>query len=86
MHQNLWQKKWIEVNDLSSGQYCANKNIRFKIWTLRSDLCDYSDAYIVVRGRISVRGTNDVSRKNKNLTSRIMLHLDHVYQKSITHS
>ena len=69
-----------------SGQYWANKNIRFKIWTLRLDLCDYSDAYIVVKGRISVRGTNDVNRKNENLTSRIMLHLDYVYQKSIIHS
>ena len=23
------KKKWIEVNDLSSGQYSSNKNIRF---------------------------------------------------------
>ena len=47
-------RKWIEVNDLSSGQYSANKNIRFKTSMLRSDLCDYSDAYIVVNGRITV--------------------------------
>ena len=42
-------KKWIEVNDLSGGQYSFNKNIRFKIPMLRSDLFDYSDAYIVVK-------------------------------------
>ena len=36
-------KKWIEVYDLSSGQYSVNKNIRFKTSMLRSDLCDYSD-------------------------------------------
>ena len=35
---------------------------------LRSDLCDYSDAYIVVKGRIGVRGTNDANRTNKKLT------------------
>ena len=35
---------------------------------LRSDLCDYSDAYIVVKGRISVRGTNDANKRNKKLT------------------
>ena len=36
-------KKWVEVNDLSRGQYSINKNIRFKISVFRSDLCDYSD-------------------------------------------
>ena len=35
---------------------------------LRSDLCHYSDAYIVVKGRISVRGTNDANKRNKKLT------------------
>ena len=42
-------KEWVEVNDLSSGQYSDNKNIRFKTSMLRSDLCDYSDAGIVVK-------------------------------------
>ena len=46
-------KKCMEVNDLSGGQYSASKNIRFKTSMLRSNLCDYSDAYIVVKGRIS---------------------------------
>ena len=32
---------------------------------LRSDLYDYSDAYIVVKGRISVSGTNSANRRNK---------------------
>ena len=36
-------RKWIEVNDGSSGQYSVNKNIRFKTKMLRSDLYDYSD-------------------------------------------
>ena len=34
---------------------------------LRSDLCDYSEAYIVVKRRISVTGTNDANRRNKKL-------------------
>ena len=42
-------RKCIKVNDLSGGQYSFNKNIRFETPTLRSDLCDYSDAYIVVK-------------------------------------
>ena len=41
-------KNWMEVNDLSSDQYSVNKNM-FKTSMLRSDLCDYSDAYIVVK-------------------------------------
>ena len=47
-------RKWIEVNDLSSGQYSASKNIRFKTPMLRSDLCVYSDAHITVKGTIDV--------------------------------
>ena len=44
-------KKWIEVNDLSGSQYSTNKNIlRFKTPMPRSDLCDYSDMYIVAEG------------------------------------
>ena len=34
---------------------------------LRSDLCNYSDAYIVVKGSISVIGTNNAKRRNKKL-------------------
>ena len=60
-------KKWIEVNDLSSGQYSVNKNITFKTSMLRSDLCDYSDAYIVVKGIISVTGTNGANIRNKKV-------------------
>ena len=59
-------KKWIEVNDLSSGQYSVNKNIRFKTSMLRSDFCDYSNAYIVVKGD-SVEGDSDAKTRNKNI-------------------
>ena len=34
-------KNWIQVNDLSSGQYSVNKNFSFKTSILRLDLCDY---------------------------------------------
>ena len=52
---------------------------------LRSDLGDYNDAYIVVKGRITVRGKNNSKQRNKNIFFKDMLHLDHAYQKSITH-
>ena len=47
-------KKWIEVYDQSEGNYNVNKEIRIKTSILRSDLCDFSDAYIVVKGNITV--------------------------------
>ena len=47
-------KKWIEVDDQSQGNYNVNKEIRIKISMLRSHLCDFSDAYIVVKGNITV--------------------------------
>ena len=34
---------------------------------LRSDLCDYNDAYIVVEGDITVEGANDRDKHNRNL-------------------
>ena len=61
-------KKWIKKkNDLPSCQYSINKNIRFKASVLRSDLCDYSDAYIFVKGRITVEGDNDDKIRNQKL-------------------
>ena len=60
-------KKWIEVYDQSEGNYNVNKEIRIKTSMLRSDLCDYSDAYIVVKGDITLEGDNDANKRNKNL-------------------
>ena len=47
-------KKWIEVYDQPEGNYNVNKEIRIKTSMLRSDLCDFNDAYIVVKGNIIV--------------------------------
>ena len=46
----------VEINDESKGRY-DNSNIRFKTTTIRSSLCDYSDAYIFVKGLITVPNT-----------------------------
>ena len=59
---------------------------------LKSDLCDYSDIYIyiyiyiVVKGTITVEGDDDNKKEIENYPLRIMLHLDHAFQKSMTHS
>ena len=47
-------KKCTEVYDQSEKKYKPNKEIRIKTSMLRSDLCDFSDAYIVVKGNITV--------------------------------
>ena len=47
-------KKWIEVYDQSEGNYNLNKEIRIKTSILRSDLCNFSDGYILVTGNITV--------------------------------
>ena len=44
----------MELYDQSGGAYNINKQIRSKTSMLRSDLCDYNDAYIVVEGIITV--------------------------------
>ena len=45
--------KWIEFFDQSNGTYNPNKDIRFKTLQLRSDLCDFNEAYIVVTGKVA---------------------------------
>ena len=61
-------KKWIEVYHQSEGNYNVNKEIRIKTSMLRSDLCDFSDAYIVVKENIIVTKktftTNDIDAPN----------------------
>ena len=46
-------------HDQSGGTHNTNKQISFKTSMLRSDLCDYSDAYIVVKGKITVTNLNN---------------------------
>ena len=47
------------MNDQSRGTYNINSDIRFKTTMLQSNLCDYSDAYILVKGRITITGAGD---------------------------
>ena len=68
MPNNSTVSNFVTKNGLSSGQYSLNQNISFKISMLKSDLCDYSHAYIVLKRRITVKGDNDVKTSNKKLT------------------
>ena len=55
-------KKWIEVHDQSEKNYSVNKEIRIKAPMLRSNLCDFSDAYIVVKGTITVTNPDNIKK------------------------
>ena len=66
-------RNWIEINDESRGT-CINESIRFKTTMLRSNLCDYVDAYLLVKGTIAITGAgaNDAAKRldeiNKGVT------------------
>ena len=49
-------RNWVEINDESRGVYNVNSQIKFKTTMLKSSLCDYSDAYILVKGKITIAG------------------------------
>ena len=60
-------KTWTEVYDQSEGNYNVNEEIRITTSMLRLDLCDYSDAYIVVKATTTVANP-DGGKRNKEVT------------------
>ena len=52
-------KNWVEINDESRGTYIVNSQIKFKTTMLKSSLCDYSDAHILVKETITITGAGD---------------------------
>ena len=42
-------KNWVEINDDVYGTFNSNSRAKFKTSMLRSSVCDYSDAYILVK-------------------------------------
>ena len=57
-------KNWVEINDESRGGYNVNSQIKFKTTMLKSILCDYSDAYILVKGTITVNNIGRAAAPN----------------------
>ena len=57
-------RNWVEINDESRGVYNVNSQIKFKTTMLKSSLCDYNDAYILVKGTISVNNTTQGAAAN----------------------
>ena len=62
----------VEINDESRGAYNVNSQIKFKTTMLKSRLCDYSDAYILVKGTISVNNTAGAGAAANNIDIKVI--------------
>ena len=82
-------KKWVEVHYQSGSaddRYQPNKQTRFKASMLRSDLCDYSDAYIDVKGTITLDGAANANKRNKGTAFKNNASFISLFQKLIIQS
>ena len=65
-------RNWVEINDEARGTYSPNKQIKFKTSMLRSSLCDYGDAYILVKGNITVNNTTAAGAAANNTNKKVI--------------
>ena len=65
-------RNWVEINDESRGAYNVNSQIKFKTTMLKSSLCDYSDAYILVKETISVNNTAAQGAAANNTNKKVI--------------
>ena len=65
-------KNWVEINDESGGIYSVNSQIKFKTAMLKSSLFDYSDAYILVKGTITVNNTAAAGANANNTDKKVI--------------
>ena len=65
-------KNWVEINDESRRTYNVNSQIKFKTTMLKSSLCGYSDAYILVEGTITVNSTAAADANPNNTNKKVI--------------
>ena len=65
-------RNWFEMNDEARSIYSPNKQIKFKTLMLRSSLCDYGDAYISVKGNITVNNTAAYDAAASNINKKVI--------------
>ena len=67
-------KNWVEINDESKELYSYDSDIRFKTTMLRSNLCDYADEYIIVKGTITNTGAGvDVAARQTDEINKCVI-------------
>ena len=65
-------KNWVEINDESRQTYKVNSQIKFKTTMLKSSLCDYNDAYILVEGNITVNNIAAADANANNTNEKVI--------------
>ena len=74
---NLIQKKWYVIDSQTAkGKQKQGDTIKFETETIKSSICDYSDAFILVTGNITVNAANDT-----DLALKIVYHFLRVKQE-----
>ena len=63
-------KNWVEINDESRGTYNVISQIKFTTTMLKSSLCDHSDAYILVKRKITFTGARNDAKLDKQMKER----------------
>ena len=79
MLDNIWNqpskfrtKSWVEIDDESRRAYKTNSQVKFKTTMLKSSLCDYSDAYILTKGTITVNNTVAGAADGNNVNKTVI--------------
>ena len=82
-------RKWYIINDQNNGQYgTGNENdstIKFETKVIKPNLCDHSDAYILVTGDIKVAGVaadTNVAFKNCSPFTGCVTHINEEHVKT----
>ena len=68
----LKTKNWVEINDESRGTYNVNSQIKFKTAILKSSVCDYSHAYILIKETINVNNTAATDADENNTNKKVI--------------
>ena len=66
-------RNWIKINNESQGTYITDQ-IKFKNSMMRTNICDYSDAYIHIKGTIRVPNTGTAAAPNNRNKNVIFKH------------
>ena len=67
-------KNWVDVSNKVRGSYDVNSQVKFKTTMVKSTRCKYSDAYILVKGTITITGAGaeaakrNADERNKQIT------------------
>ena len=66
-------KNWVEINDNSRGTYNTNSHMKLKTSMVKSILCDYSDVYTLVKGRITIAAAEMIILKLIKTLEKLLL-------------